>query len=364
MDTKKAQELLDKHRAHALTPEEKALLDSWYNELSAGQPPAELPADLHIKQKQDFSYIKHALNRRTIRLWPRLGVAAAILIAVTAGGYFLTHKPVVPVPGGQTALVGDIAPGQNRATLTLANGQKIILSPKMMGQVARQGQTSITANSGQLVYTSGTGDQQISYNNISTGHGEQSPFPVVLTDGTKVWLNSESAITFPTVFNTKERVVKLTGEAYFEVKHNASQPFKVEAGGQVIEDIGTEFNIAAYPDEQATKTTLVKGSVKVGAFKLTPGQQTDGRKLSRVNTARFTAWKDGDFYFDNDPITTVMRELGRWYDIDVSYEGPVSQEGFNAVLSRQKNISVILRGLEKTKGVHFKIEGRRIIVTR
>jgi transmembrane sensor len=364
MDTKKAQELFDKHRAGTLSPEEEALLDGWYNEVSANQPPAELPADLVIKQKQALRYIKQAINQRTIRLWPRIGVAAAILIAVTTGGYFLWHKRIVPASGDQAALVGDIAPGRNRATLTLADGQKIILTPKMTGQIARQGQTSITANSGQIVYSSGASEQEISYNTVSTGRGEQSPFPLVLADGTKVWLNAESAITFPTAFNAKERIVKLSGEAYFEVRHNAPQPFKVEAGGQTIEDIGTEFNIAAYPDEHGTKTTLVKGSVKVGALTLMPGQQTDGRTLSRVNTTRFTAWKDGDFYFDNDPITTVMRDLSRWYNIDVSYEGPVSQDGFNAILSRQKNISVILRGLEKSKGVHFKIEGRRIIVTR
>jgi transmembrane sensor len=364
MDTKKAQELLDKHRAGILSPEENALLDSWYNKFSADQPPAELPADLVTKQKQALSYIKHAIKQRTIRLWPRFSVAAAVLIAVTAGGYFLLRRSVVPAIGGQAALVKDIAPGRNRATLTLAKGEKIILFPKMTGQIATQGQTSITAGNGRLVYSSGAGEQQINYNTISTARGEQSPFPVVLADGTKVWLNAESSVTFPVAFNAKERIVKLTGEAYFEVSHNASLPFKVEAGGQTIEDIGTDFNIAAYPDEHGITTTLVKGSVKVGAQVLTPGQQTDGRTLSRVNTTRFTAWKDGDFYFDNDPITTVMRELSRWYDIDVSYEGPVSHDGFNAVISRQKNISAILHGLEATKSVHFKIEGRRVIVTR
>jgi transmembrane sensor len=364
MDTKKAQELLDKHRADTLSSEEKALLDSWYNELSVSQSPAELPADLIIKQKKDFRYIKRAINQQVVRLWPRLGIAAAVLIAVTAGGYFLLHKPVAPASDGQAALVNDFAPGRSRATLTLANGQKIILSPKMMGRIARQGQTTIIANSGQLVYSPGAGEQQITYNSVSTARGEQSPLPVVLADGTKVWLNTESSITFPTAFNAKERIVKLTGEAYFEVRHNASQPFKVEAGGQIVEDIGTDFNIAAYPDGHRTTTTLVKGSVKVGVLILRPGQQTDGHAVSSVNTMRFTAWKDGDFYFDNDPITTVMSELSRWYDIDVSYEGSVSRDGFNAIISRQKNISVILRGLEKTKGVHFKIEGRRIIVTR
>jgi transmembrane sensor len=364
MDTKQAQELFDKHRADALSPEEKALLDSWYNELSANQPPAELPANLVNKQKQDFRHIERAINRQVVQLWPRIGIAAAMLIAVIGGSYFLLHKPVTRASVGQAALVNDIAPGRNRATLTLANGQKIILSRKMRGQIATQGHTSITVNNGQLVYSPRAGEQQISYNTISTARGEQSPFPVVLADGTKVWLNAESDITFPTAFNAKDRIVKLTGEAYFEVRHNASQPFKVEAGGQIIEDIGTDFNIAAYPDEHSTTTTLIKGSVKVGGLTLRPGQQTDGRAVSSVNTMRFTAWKDGDFYFDNEPITKVMRELSRWYDIDVIYEGPVSQDTFNAVLSRQKNISAILRGLEKTKGVHFKIEGRRIIVTR
>ncbi len=183
-----------------------------------------------------------------------------------------------------------------------------------------------------------------------------------MPDGSKVWLNAQSSITFPTAFNGKERIVKITGEALFEVSHNAKQPFKVQTQKQTIEDIGTIFNVNAYADEPTTKTTLIAGKVKVNDMLLTPGQQTDGSHIKTVNTKRYTAWKSGDFYFEDDSIQTVMRQLSRWYNIEITYEGNITKDGFNAQISRSKNISAILHILENTKGVHFKIEGRRVTV--
>jgi len=365
MDTKKAQELLDKHRSGTITPEEKALLDSWYVELSRQQKPADLPPDLIARQKADFARINKVIQLRPKRLWPRIAAAASVLILLGTGTYFILHKPKTTPDTGQTVVYrNDIAPGHQQATLTLTNGRKIILTKGLNGVLATQGATTIAASNETIAYQNTQTAEQVSYNTLSTSKGEQSPYPLVLADGTKVWLNAESSLTFPTAFNAKERIVTLTGEAYFEVKHNASQPFKVQTEKQTIQDIGTSFNVNAYPNEPATRTTLIEGAVKVNNIVLKPGEQTEGTKARQVNVAQFIAWKNHDFYFDNDRIETVMRQLSRWYDMEVNYEGPVTREVFYAQLSREKNISVILHGLEKTKGVHFKIEGRRVTVSK
>jgi transmembrane sensor len=321
---------------------------------------------LSAEEKQEILKNIYALSGiiplKKQHLWPRIAAAASIVLALSAGGYFLLHKPQ---PKTETArlIKNDIAPGHNQATLTLAGGKKIILTKGLSGTLAKQGQTIINATKNNIIYNAKnkTGDQ-FSYNTLTTARGEQSPYPLVLADGTKVWLNAESSITFPTAFNQKERIVKVTGEAYFEVAHNAKQPFKVQTAGQTIEDIGTRFNVNAYTDESATRTTLIEGVVKVNRKLLAPGQQCDGKTVKQVNASQSIAWKNGDFDFDDDKITTVMRQLARWYDVDVQYEGNLTTEGFNAQISRRQNISVVLKALERTNGVRFKIEGRRVTV--
>jgi ferric-dicitrate binding protein FerR (iron transport regulator) len=246
----------------------------------------------------------------------------------------------------------------------LANGKKIILTKGLNGLLARQGGTSVSATAHNITYTASTakhGDQ-ISYNTLSTARGEQSPYPLVLEDGTKVWLNAESSITFPTAFTGKERTVKVTGQARFEVAHNAEHPFKVQTEKQTIEDIGTVFDVNAYPDEPATLTTLVEGKVKVNSLVLSPGQQTDGTHIKTVDVNQFTAWSHNDFNFHDENIQSIMRQLTRWYNIEVTYEGTITTAGLNAHLTRSRNISSVLHVLERTKGVHFKIEGRRVTV--
>jgi len=298
-------------------------------------------------------------NKGRVIRWPRIAAAASIILALSAGSYLLLHKMA---PTQQVAQQkNDIAPGHNQATLTLANGQKIILTKGLSGQLAIQNKTVITATQNTITYQAGQSGDQLIYNTLSTAKGEQSPYPLVLADGTKVWLNAESSITFPTAFNGATRIVKITGEAYFEVEHNDRQPFKVEYNNQTATDIGTHFDINAYADETNT-TTLLEGSVKVNNLVLKPGEQTDGKKITTVNTAQVIAWKNGQFRFNGDHIQTIMRALARWYDIDVSYRGPITQEVFYAKLSRQRNISAVLRVLERTKGIHFKIEGRRVTV--
>jgi transmembrane sensor len=362
--TKKAQflELLQRYQDGTLTPEEKRLLDAWYN-IYGTESINELTAEQLALTEAELQNLLPVITPVKVRpLWPRIAVAVSVLIMLSAGTYFVVHQQ----KSVQQTAQHDIAPGHNQATLTLANGQKITLTQGMKGQLATQGATTIQVAGNHITYNNGAKETQISNNTLTTARGERSPYPLVLADGTKVWLNAASSITFPTAFPGKERIVKITGEVYFEVAHHASQPFKVESPGQVTEDVGTHFNIMSYADETSAKVTLTEGAVKVNNHLLKPGEQTINQngtiRIAEVNVDFELAWKDGYFRFKDAPITDVMRELARWYNIEVIYDGPQTQERFNAKISRYKNISAVLRILERTKGVHFKVEGRRVTV--
>jgi ferric-dicitrate binding protein FerR (iron transport regulator) len=211
---------------------------------------------------------------------------------------------------------------------------------------------------------------EVVYNTLSTVRGQESPYPLVLSDGTKVWLNAESSITYPIAFNGKERSVKITGEAYFEVVHNTVQPFKVEVKGQTIEDIGTAFNINAYDDEPNMKTTLISGSVKINSSTvLHPGQQAiqsgPAIRVKDVDTEGAIAWKNGYFLFDYESLESIMRRISRWYNVDVAYEpGQQITTGFLGSMTRYTNVSEVLNALEAAGKVKFKIEGRKITVSK
>jgi ferric-dicitrate binding protein FerR (iron transport regulator) len=360
---KKTAELIDRYLQGLCTPEECAIVETVYKQYAHQKSFKENDIDFTRIGEDSFLKISAAIDaqrRRPARLWPRIAAAASILLFIAIGAYFIWHKN----PAGLNLYItkNDIPPGHSQATLTLGNGQKIVLTKGVYKNLL-QGTTAININNG-VTYTTGLNKNAgtISYNTLSTANGEQSPYPLILPDGSRVWLNAKSSITFPTAFNGKERIVKITGEALFEIAHNAKQPFKVQTQKQTIEDIGTIFNVNAYADEPATKTTLIEGKVKVNDLLLVPGQQTDGKQIKTINTKRYTAWKNGDFYFEDDSIQTVMRQLSRWYNIEISYEGHMPTEGFTAQISRSKNISAILQLLENTGGVHFKIDGRRITV--
>lgn len=303
--------------------------------------------------------------------WPRVAAAAAILLSLGIGSYYYITKP------NQEQIaqiqVNDVVPGGNKAVLTLANGQHVVLTSAKNGRLAIQGNTEITKTAdGNIVYNQTTGESAaisaLTYNTVSTPVGGQ--YHLTLTDGTNVWLNAASSIKYPTAFTGGERKVEIFGEAYFEVAHNAAKPFRVQSNHQVVEVLGTHFNINSYADETATKTTLLEGSVKVtgsNGFKfIKPGQQAvlSGNNLSvaQADVEEAVAWKNGYFRFNDEKIASIMRKLSRWYNIDVSFEGKMLEEGFNGKISRYKNISQTLKMLEKTKAVHFKVEGRRVTV--
>jgi len=195
-----------------------------------------------------------------------------------------------------------------------------------------------------------------------------------LADGTEVWLNAASSIKFPTAFNGNERRVEVTGEAYFEVAHNAAKPFRVASNGQLVEVLGTHFNVNAYSDEASVKTTLLEGKVKVSATGtnqvqyLTKGEQAalnkNEFKVSKVNTEAVVAWKNGQFIFDNDDIQHIMRTIARWYNVDIEYKGPVMDDVFCGTISRFNNVSEVLKLLQLTGKVHFTVTNNQITVTR
>jgi len=347
----KTKQLIDKYLAGKATPEEINQLERAYQQAAARmEQPDETPEEIDRIGLESWITLMSRIEQqpvRSIKLWPRIAVAASVLIALSTGGYFLLHKQQ---PAQQvTVLKNDVAPGHNRATLTLANGKKIILTKGLNGQLAVLGQTQVNASGGAVIYEPGAAMNAatpVAYNTLATARGEQSPYPLVLSDRTKVWLNAASSVTFPTNFTGTDRVVRITGEAAFEVAHNAAHPFKVEVRGQVVEDLGTEFNINAYADEPVVRTSLLQGKVRVSAgnawVDLLPSQQAvlrPGNKLTITKNADVDAvfgWKNGRTQFDNEDITSIMRMLSRWYDIKVSYAGNLPKGGLPPRYPAQK----------------------------
>lgn len=310
---------------------------------------------------------------KTRLLWPRITAAACILLALTISGYFLLENKASKSVQTAQNQSGEIVPGTSQATLTLANGKKIILSKGLSGKLAQQGNTQIQVNGArEVVYTESGKTEQVEYNTLSTAKGEVSPYPLVLPDGTKVWLNAQSSIKFPTAFAASKRHVEITGEAYFEVAHNAAKTFTVKAGSQTVEDIGTAFNINSYNDEPNIKTTLIEGAAKVianGSSKtLTPGQRavvtSNSFLIQAADSEAETAWMTGRFIFHDEELHIVMRQLTRWYNIDVVYDYNPDNVVLGGGFSKSRNISKVLEALEQTGAVKFKIEGHVVHITK
>jgi ferric-dicitrate binding protein FerR (iron transport regulator) len=297
------------------------------------------------------------------------GIAASVLLCV--GGAIWWQHATKPQPGPAVSIVKDVMPGSNKAILTLGNGETVILDSAHSGVVARQGQTNIINQAnGSLAYHAGNRhDQSAQYNTVTTPRGGQ--YLIVLADGTKVWMDAASSLRFPTAF-TGTREVELTGQAYFQVAHQRSH-FRVRANNAVIEDLSTEFNINAFSDEGSVKTTLIEGSARVGtgtASKvLVPGQQmkVEENGLLTVttppDTREITAWKDGLFIFKNLDLKTQLREIARWYDVGIEYQGAVDQtQRIVGVAPRSETLLNLTRVLNMA-GIHCKVDGKKIIVT-
>jgi ferric-dicitrate binding protein FerR (iron transport regulator) len=310
------------------------------------------------------------------RSWLRYAAAAVLLLAI--GGAVLWRA------GGkrtddrsQITAKHAIQPGGNKATLTLADGRIIVLDSTANGVLAEQnGIKIINLANGQLSYNkSGIEKSNIekSYNTLTTPRGGQ--YQVVLPDGTRVWLNAASSITYPTVFSENARIVTVTGEAYLEVEKDAARPFSVRTKGQQVAVLGTSFNINAYENETSTRTTLLEGSISIvpdsaviyhlSSVTLKPGQQAGltatGFNVQQADTEAVLAWKNGLFHFSSAGIEDIMRQVARWYDIEVVYEGKITTDRFSGKVARSANISEVLKVLQES-GVRFKIENQKIIV--
>jgi transmembrane sensor len=384
-------EILKKYRLGTASREEVEFLLAYYDlfeveeDVIASKATAELKAlkeDIRAGINEKITG-KPAAPIRYINARFKWFAAASVLLLVAAGAVFYNlRQPAVESVAAGTGMpaappVNDIAPGRNQAILTLADGAVIALDDKANGVISQQQGTLVKKTAdGHVVYSENEKSAAPVINTITTPNGGQ--YRLTLPDGTNVWLNAASSITFPTSFTAATREVQLTGEAYFEVARDKRHPFKVISQNQVVEVLGTHFNVNTYPDEPAVKTTLLEGSVKVkrtgGATNketaskvLAPGQQSviaGSKEPIRVQSADMeeaVAWKNGYFKFDRVDIQTIMRQVARWYNVEVEYRGGISDDVFVGKIARSENVSGVLRILALSK-IKTSIEGRRIIV--
>lgn len=323
-----------------------------------------------IVRNEPVEYERRSGIQRFLK--PRwLSYVAAAAILVTGFFYFLKldRQSVTVAPKNVATNVPVIKHGGNKALLTLADGSTITLDSAANGNLAEQGGAAIVklAN-GQLMYRAAdTKSTATVFNTLSTPRGGQ--YQLQLPDGSKVWLNASSSITYPAVFSDSERKIVMSGEAYFEVTKNPSKPFRVYLrgnDGQVndhpVEVLGTHFNVNNYEDEPSAVVTLLEGAVKINNSHLKPGEAYSRGNVNKVNAEEAIAWKNGYFQFDQADIKAVMRQIARWYDVDVKYEGNIPERKFGGDILRDSDLTDVLKGLEVSQ-VHFRLEGRTLIIT-
>jgi len=400
--------LLKKYIAGTCTEQERATLENWYlqwNDQDMDFTESELMQLREemwkvMPQGAAAKAVVPARTETTRRsLWPRIAAAAAILLIVGLSIFFYTSYYAPRHLEGSEAmrdlLANDIKPGGNKAYLILSNGKRVSLTDAANGELAKEAGVEITKTAdGQVIYTtrhpeggttegpvSGSRDissqgfprhdggrvEMTAMNTIETPRGGQ--YQIRLPDGSKVWLNAASKLIYPVSFIGRgQRVVELSGEAYFEIFKNKLQPFVVKSKNQEVTVLGTHFNVNTYDDEPNTKTTLLEGSVKVNEAVLKPGQQSilAGGKINVIpaDLTETMAWQKGDFVFKNEALESIMRKICRWYNVEVIYVGKIdTKQTFSGQISRNKNISEVLKALESSGTLKFKIEGRKIRIT-
>jgi transmembrane sensor len=377
MDVNEANSLLRRYLEGNASPEEIQLVEQWYQHLAdAGEwnwaegEKEILEGSIESRLLQQIRAAETPVRKMRAVSW----IAAAVFILLAGTGawllFFGRKKEAVDIG---LRYRDDVAPGRNAAILTLAGGKQLLLDSTAAGIIGKQGDATINNNNGRLTYTAlHEKPAELFYNTLRTAKGNQ--YQLALPDGTKVWLNAASSITYPTAFTGDQRKVTISGEAYFEVAANKSLPFIVQEGNMTVQVLGTHFNINGYDDEPTMKTTLLEGAVRVligdDSSQLKPGQQAmlirNSARISVVNDANTDeamAWKNGQFMFSDAPIESVMHQVARWYNVDVVYDTPVSGH-FVADIPRNSPLSQVLKLLELTDQVHFKLEGRKITVTR
>lgn len=370
-------ELSKKRMDGTITPEEADELALWLNEDDghALEVPASFASSRSAHEKRMLLGIEERIGRvvpmRKRLLWA--ASAAAVLLFLLTGGYFLL-RPAKSAYSAATPRIypeNDRLPASNKAVLTLGNGKQIVLDSTMTGPLVNvDGLLPIKLDDGRLIYTAHEPSVAVQFNTLSTPRGGQ--IRLSLPDGSEVWLNAASTLKYPTAFTGKDRVVELEGQAYFEVAKNAAQPFKVKAGKMEVKVLGTHFDVMAYADESSINTTLVEGSVQVSEGNnmklLRPRQQAVVNSLQGtiavqpVNVDNVLAWKNNMFIFNNASFGTILREIGRWYDVDIVNKAGNNDELFGGSISRKKNLSDVLKLLGAYGLHHYTIEGQKVTI--
>jgi transmembrane sensor len=377
MNKQRINHLLQKYLDGSLDDNEKVELLQLYRSISS--QPAEYPDDKDIVKERMLLRLQEEIKPLKTRNWflKHWTIAAAAAVVVMTTTFLLVNRQrkSTNTMAHQSTRKEIVLPGTNVATLTLSNGKKILLNGSNKGRLAIQGNTIITKNAaGQISYDAAnspaTNNAQIVYNTITTPKGGQ--YQIILPDGSKVWLNAASSLTYPIVFKGRERHVDLQGEAYFEIFKNKKMPFTVTAENATIKVLGTHFNVMAYENEPSVNTTLLEGSialkVKNTCLTMVPGQQTAANRLSNdvkiyaVDVEDAIAWKNGYFSFKKEELLTAMNKIARWYNVDVGFKGNISHKRLWGTVSRTANISELLDYLELTGIAKFQIDGRRVTV--
>lgn len=375
MSKKDATNLLIRYRNGQVSEEEKALVESWYAHYTQNAATPKIDdQELENNREEILRRIMSDLpGQRKINYRRLISIAALAILILYAGVLFIKqrkpHQNQPPLAAEKNN--SNLLPGGNKATLILSNGNSINLNDTKNGALANEKGIVIHKNSnGRITYDQAghnTLREANVFNTVVTPKGGQ--YQLVLSDGTKVWLNAASSLKYPVTFTGTKREIELSGEAYFEVAHDRHKPFRVISNGQTVEVLGTHFNVNAYPDEKLTRTTLLEGSVKVLAgetsSQIKPGEQVqlkDGNlAVSQADIEEAIAWKKGFFYFKDDDIQTVMRQLSRWYDVSVKYEGQIPTREFSGQMN--KNITAAqLMHILSFEQIHYRIEDRTIVI--
>ena len=365
MDPITAKALLQRYLEGNASKEEIILIEQWYQDRADtgefGWTEGERESRVQAIEKRLLAQIG---GRKVVPMRWIVSAAAVVLLAV-AGAYLLFFERTNVAPPVAARYHNDVNPGRNSAVLTLAGGKTVVLNDSTPGVIGRQGGAMVTHDSGRLVYAAAGGGEMV-YNTLTTQKGNQ--YHLTLPDGTRVWLNASSSITFPSVFSGKQRQVSINGEAYFEVAKNEQQPFVVKQGDMNVEVLGTSFDVNGYGDEGSSKTTLLEGKVRVDGSVLAPGQQavvgkTGVSVLDGADIDEVMAWKNGVFAFKDAGIEAIMQQVERWYDVEVVYKAKIKTH-FVADIPRDVPLSQLLKLLEETDQVHFSIDGKKVTVTK
>ncbi|WP_142686458.1 FecR family protein [Chitinophaga polysaccharea] len=367
-------DLIQRYLKGNASPEEAAALHEWYNSFDDSEVllPLELGEDRNMLEQRLLNRLKPVMQPLESKRFPfwRYAAAAALLALVAITGTMVwQHRHLSPQKNitAYNTSVTDKPPANKKAMLTLADGSTIALDDAANGALGKQGGASvIKKEKGQLAYQAGDANSAVVYNTLTVPRGGR--YQLVLPDGTKVWLNSATSLRYPTAFRGGERKVTLQGQAYFEIAANATQPFKVQAGEMEVAVLGTRFDMMAYADEPTINATLVDGKIKVQDKILQPGQQAvlalSGHRLTirEADVDKITAWKNGLFVFNNMDLPTILREIARWYDVEIVYQSAPGKELYGGGISRNLNLSAVLRVLEENGTNHFKTDGNKVVV--